>query len=67
MSDVKHVVAAVGSRSVESATRFITKLKGAPTTDLWSWGVQQGMLDETKALGSYQEVYNDSVSHKDFE
>ncbi|BEI85701.1 hypothetical protein CcaverHIS002_0511020 [Cutaneotrichosporon cavernicola] len=56
-SDMRHVIAAVGSRSVESADRFVDKLKAS--TGPWSWGVQQGLLTETKAYGSYAEVCND--------
>ncbi|WWC58837.1 uncharacterized protein I303_101381 [Kwoniella dejecticola CBS 10117] len=60
VSDVSHKVAAVGSRSVESAQIFINKLKSAKDDDGWSWGVNNGLLDDTKPLGTYDEVYNDS-------
>lgn len=57
---MQHKIAAVGSRSVDSAQQFIDKLKkeGEPV----SWGVKQGLLDDCKAYGSYEEVYNDPVS-----
>jgi hypothetical protein len=57
---VRHTIAAVGSRSVESAEKFVDKLKAAKAP--FSWGVEQGVLAETKAYGSYAEVCNDPVS-----
>ncbi|WOO83597.1 D-xylose 1-dehydrogenase (NADP(+)) [Vanrija pseudolonga] len=57
VNDVAHVVEAVGSRSLESAQKFIDKLKAAP--EPYAWGVARGALDKTKARASYQEVYDD--------
>ena len=47
VKDVAHKVIAVGSRSVESAQKFIDKLAG-PNSDI-------------RACGSYDEVYNSPV------
>ncbi|WVQ97546.1 hypothetical protein IAU59_004660 [Kwoniella sp. CBS 9459] len=59
-SDVNHKVVAVGSRSVESAEKFVDHLKSATSEDSWSWGVKNGLLDGVKAYGDYHDVYNDS-------
>lgn len=58
-SDVRHTIAAVGSRSVQSAEKFVDKLKASKAP--WSWGVEQGQLSETKTYGSYAEVCSDPV------
>ncbi|WVQ83748.1 hypothetical protein IAT38_005892 [Cryptococcus sp. DSM 104549] len=58
-TDVKHAIASVGSRSVASAEAFVNKLKAAGPNDSWRWGVNAGLLDKTKAVGSYDEVFND--------
>jgi hypothetical protein len=60
VSDVAHKIAAVGSRSVASAQAFIDKLKAGKAP--FDWGAKNGLLDNTKAYGSYEEVYNDPVS-----
>lgn len=57
VSDVRHQIAAVGSRSVASAQAFIDKIKAAPGPS--KWGVEHGGLDGAKAYGTYEEVYND--------
>ncbi|BEJ11479.1 hypothetical protein CspHIS471_0109010 [Cutaneotrichosporon sp. HIS471] len=57
VTDVRHKIAAVGSRSVPSAQAFIDKLKAA--SGATSWGEQNGGLEITKAYGTYQEVYTD--------
>ncbi|OCF42821.1 hypothetical protein I317_03298 [Kwoniella heveanensis CBS 569] len=59
VTDISHSIAAVGSRSVQSAERFIEGLKAAAPSDGWTWGVQKGKLDGVKACGSYHDVYND--------
>ncbi|KAK4684931.1 hypothetical protein P7C73_g5232, partial [Tremellales sp. Uapishka_1] len=56
-SDVSHHVAAVGSRSVASAEAFISKIEASPAPT--SWGVEQGLMKNCKAYGTYSEVYND--------
>nr|KIR47613.1 hypothetical protein I312_03381 [Cryptococcus bacillisporus CA1280] len=57
--DVNHKIAAVGSRSVQSAQAFIDKLKESSEGESWAWGVKNGVLDGVKARGNYEEVYND--------
>ncbi|BEI80400.1 hypothetical protein CcaverHIS002_0109290 [Cutaneotrichosporon cavernicola] len=57
VTDVRHKIAAVGSRSVPSAQAFIDKLKAASGPS--SWGAQNGGLEGTKAYGTYDEVYAD--------
>lgn len=53
MTDVKHQVVAVGSRSAESAAKFVDSV--------WSKaGVTEGK-DEVKQYGSYDELFRDSV------
>lgn len=59
--DVKHRIAAVGSRSLQSAQSFINKLKESSEGKSWAWGVKNGVLDGVKARGTYEEVYNDPV------
>lgn len=51
---------AIGSRTTESAQKFIEKLKALP--EPYAWGVKNGVMDEVKGYGSYEEVYNASVS-----
>lgn len=53
------MIAAVGSRSVESAQKFIDALKTAEAPH--DWGFKNGALDGCKAYGSYQGVYDDEV------
>ncbi|ORY27923.1 hypothetical protein BCR39DRAFT_217143 [Naematelia encephala] len=53
--DVAHRVAAVGSRSVRSAQRFIDRLK----TERQTSGVLESEIEQCKAYGSYDEVYDD--------
>ncbi|WRT65254.1 uncharacterized protein IL334_002197 [Kwoniella shivajii] len=60
VSDVAHKITAVGSRSTESAQKFIDGLKNAGKGDAWSWGVENGVLDQVKAHGTYDGVYQDS-------
>ncbi|KIR28466.1 hypothetical protein I309_02771 [Cryptococcus deuterogattii LA55] len=57
--DVNHKIAAVGSRSIQSAQAFIDKLKESSEGKSWAWGVKNGVLDGVKARGTYEEVYND--------
>ncbi|WWC58924.1 uncharacterized protein I303_101469 [Kwoniella dejecticola CBS 10117] len=59
VSDVAHQITAVGSRSVESAQRFIDGLKSAGEGESFAWGAKNGVLDNVKARGSYDGVYND--------
>ncbi|WVW79033.1 hypothetical protein I302_100996 [Kwoniella bestiolae CBS 10118] len=59
VSDVSHQITAVGSRSVESAQKFIDGLKNPAEGDSWGWGAKNGKLDRVKAHGSYDGVYND--------
>ena len=51
---------AIGSRTTESAEKFIEKLKALP--EPYAWGVKNGIMDDVKGYGSYEEVYNASVS-----
>jgi hypothetical protein len=60
VTDVAHRITAIGSRSVASAQAFIDKLKAGKAP--YDWAVNKGLLDDTKAYGSYEEVYNDPVS-----
>lgn len=60
-SDVNHKIAAVGSRSIQSAQAFIDKLKENSKGESWAWGVKNGVLDGVKVRGTYKEVYNDPV------
>lgn len=60
MSDVQHKLVAIGSRSTESANKFIEKLKALD--EPYAWGVKNGVMDEVKGYGSYDEVYNAPVS-----
>jgi hypothetical protein len=60
VTDVAHRITAIGSRSVASAQAFIDKLKAGKAP--YDWAVGKGLLDDTKAYGSYEEVYNDPVS-----
>lgn len=57
-NDVKHVLAAVGSRSAESAGNFLEKLKGDEETDKG----KLEELDRCKRYGTYDEIYSDPVS-----
>ncbi|GFZ46901.1 hypothetical protein JCM24511_04121 [Saitozyma sp. JCM 24511] len=57
VTDVAHRITAIGSRSVASAQAFIDKLKAGKAP--YDWAVNKGLLDDTKAYGSYEEVYND--------
>ncbi|WWD21849.1 hypothetical protein CI109_106337 [Kwoniella shandongensis] len=59
VSDVAHKISAVGSRSVESAQKFVDKFKATPENESAAWGVKNGVLEGVKAVGTYQEVYND--------
>ncbi|WVR04223.1 hypothetical protein IAU60_001223 [Kwoniella sp. DSM 27419] len=58
VSDVVHKITAVGSRSKESAQKFIDELNGATESDSWSWGVKNGGLDGAKAH-TYEDLYQD--------
>jgi hypothetical protein len=60
VTDLAHRITAIGSRSVASAQAFIDKLKAGKAP--FDWAVNNGLLDDTKAYGSYEEVYNDPVS-----
>jgi hypothetical protein len=60
-TDIQHKLVAIGSRSTESANKFIEKLKALE--EPYSWGVKNGVMDEVKGYGSYDEVYNASVSY----
>jgi len=60
VSDVAHKIVAVGSRSVESAQKFIDKLNASK--DINAWGVKNGVLADAKAYGKYDEVFADPVS-----
>ncbi|WVO15605.1 hypothetical protein L204_103265 [Cryptococcus depauperatus] len=60
VKDVAHTVAAVGSRSLESAQIFIDKLKSSSEEHSWAYGIKQGLLKSTRAYGDYHGVYNDS-------
>lgn len=60
VKDVAHKIVAVGSRSVESAQKFVNKLKASEGDN--AWGVKNGVLDNAKAYGTYDEVYSDPVS-----
>ncbi|GFZ48048.1 hypothetical protein JCM24511_05796, partial [Saitozyma sp. JCM 24511] len=57
VSDVSHRIAAVGSRSVESAQAFVDKLHKLDAP--FDWGAKQGKLDGCKVYGNYDGVYND--------
>jgi len=57
--DIQHKLVAIGSRTVESANKFIEKLKALP--EPYKWGVDNGVMAEIKGYGSYEEVYNASV------
>lgn len=59
--DVNHKIAAVGSRSIQSAQAFIDQLMDSSEGKSWAWGVKNGVLDGVKARGTYEEVYNDPV------
>ncbi|CAK9781188.1 NAD(P)-binding protein [Cutaneotrichosporon oleaginosum] len=65
-SDVAHKIAAVGSRSVASAQKFIDRLQSNPSPNQWgevgwnAWGLEHGVLDGAKAYGSYDEVFADA-------
>jgi hypothetical protein len=59
-TDIQHKLVAIGSRTTESANKFIEKLKALP--EPYAWGVKNGVMDEIKGYGSYDEVYNASVS-----
>lgn len=59
VSDVGHVITAIGSRSVGSAQAFVGKLKGLKGSS--EWGIKNGKLDKAKAYGTYQEVFDDPV------
>lgn len=65
---MSHKIAAVGSRSVESAQKFIVRLKANPSPNQWGvdgsnqWGLENGVLDGVKACGSYDDVFADPVS-----
>lgn len=59
VKDIDHRIAAVGSRSVESAEKFIEKIKNQEAP--YDWGIKQGKIDGCKAYGTYQEVYDDPV------
>jgi hypothetical protein len=63
-SDVSHKITAVGSRSTESAQKFIDKLKafGDDKNHPSSWGVGHGVLEGVKAYATYEEVFADKVS-----
>jgi hypothetical protein len=57
-SDVKHQVVAVGSRSTDSAKRFVE--------ETWKEaGVTAGQ-DQVKLYGTYEELYRDEVSKAGF-
>ena len=58
-SDVLHKITAIGSRSTTSAQAFVDKIKSLPSPH--DWGVKEGHMDNVKAYGSYEEVYNDPV------
>lgn len=60
-TDIQHKLVAIGSRSTESANKFIEKLKALE--DPYAWGVKNGVMDQVKGYGSYEEVYNASVSY----
>jgi hypothetical protein len=57
---VAHKITAVGSRTVESAQKFIDKLKGSE--GVYAWGVENGVLADAKPHGSYDGVFADEVS-----
>ena len=59
-TDVRHELVAIGSRSTESANAFIEKLKALD--EPFNWGLTNGVMDNVKGYGSYDEVYNDPVS-----
>ena len=65
MSDITHKITAVGSRSAESAQKFIDTLAQGDDTDdyKWSWGLSNGRL-EAKAYGNEKDVFTDSVSFR---
>lgn len=60
VSDVKHSIAAIGSRSIATAKTFADKLKSANGNEEWKWGVDNGLMDHVKC-GTYEDVYNDPV------
>lgn len=64
VTDVAHKITAVGSRSVESAEKFISNLKayGDEPDNASSWGVKQGLLNDVKGYATYEEVFADKVS-----
>lgn len=62
---MSHRIAAVGSRSVESAQAFVDKLHQLDAP--FDWGAKQGKLDGCKVYGNYDGVYNDPVSERESE
>ncbi|KAL7422046.1 hypothetical protein Q5752_003819 [Cryptotrichosporon argae] len=60
VADVAHAVAAVGSRSVASARAFLDRLAEGAQGEAAQWGVDRGFLKDTKAYGSYDEVFADA-------
>ncbi|WVQ77385.1 hypothetical protein IAR50_007070 [Cryptococcus sp. DSM 104548] len=58
--DVSHVVTAVGSRSVESAQKFIDKINSTSKNKPWGAGVDDGRFKDVKPYGDYHGVYNDA-------
>ena len=59
VTDVSHRITAVGSRTKASAQKFLDGLNDLPSDAAGRWGVDQGLLKDCKAYGSYQEVFND--------
>lgn len=55
-----HKIAAVGSRSVASAQKFLDTIAASDIAP-FNWGPAHGVLDGAKAHGSYEDVYNDPV------
>lgn len=50
---------------MESAQAFLEKIEKAESPH--DWGAKNGSLEDCKAYGSYEEVYNDPVSGQHFD
>ena len=57
--DVRHVITAVASRTVQNAELFAAKIRASRAP--FDFGVKDGRLDAAALYGTYQEVYNDHV------
>ncbi|ODN74942.1 hypothetical protein L198_08193 [Cryptococcus wingfieldii CBS 7118] len=60
VNDVAHAVTAVGSRSLESAQKFIDKISSTSKGKSWAAGVNDGRFKDVKPYGDYQGVFDDA-------